>query len=64
MAPIHRSTDRLVLAAERIDTYYDNMLYDGMPMSDAHDVERQREIAHQNLAEETIRQAIAFTPQR
>lgn len=64
MAPIHRSTDRLVLAAERIDNFYDSLLYDGMPMSDAHDVERQREIAHQNLAEETIRQAIAFSSPR
>ena len=51
--------DALKAAAKRIDKYYGEMLYDGMPLWMAQQIEAARKKAHQRLADEALRKALA-----
>ena len=51
--------EALKAAAERIDRYHDEMLYDGMPLWMAQQIEAARKKAHQRLADEVLRKALA-----
>ncbi len=51
--------ESLKAAAERIDKYHDEMLYEGMPLWMAQQIEDARAKAHQKLADEALRKALA-----
>ena len=53
------SADALKAAAERIDKYHDEMLWNGMPLWMAQQIEDARAKAHQRLADEAFRKALA-----
>jgi hypothetical protein len=41
-------------AAQRIDAYFDGLLFEGMPMEQARWVERQRDAAHAALTRQAL----------
>jgi len=51
--------DELRRAAEAIDTHFDGMLYDGMPLDHARWVEEQRDAAHSKMAAKIFQRAFS-----
>ncbi len=46
--------DRIQKLALEIDAYFDKLLYEGMPIEEAMEIERRRDVAHAKLMEMAI----------